>query len=232
MEKKRLFSVLSIFLAIVMVLSVITLPSIDAKADTKTTAINNFITNWYKVALGRKPNKSELTSWRKELTSGTTCGARAAYGFVFSDEYKKKKKSNDAYVTDLYKLMLGRTPDSKGKADWVKKLKNGTSREQVFAGFANSGEYYKICSNLGITAGYWAAGVDPNKLNNVNMFVNRLYDICLGRLGDQGGQADWTGKLISGKTTGSQCAHDFIFSDEYVKKNLTDGAYVKNLYKA
>ena len=232
MKKKRLFGALSILLAIIMVLSVISLPSINAKADTKTTEINKFITNWYKVALGRTPTKKELSSWRTELTTGVTCGSKAAYGFIFSSEYQKKKKSNDEYVTDLYKLMLGRTPAAKEKTGWVKKLKAGSSRESVFAGFANSVEYYTICKKLGITAGYWEAGVDPNQLNNVNMFVSRLYDVCLGRLGDKDGQADWVAKLIKGQITGSQCAHDFIFSDEYVKKNLTDGAYVKNLYKA
>ncbi len=250
MKQKRFLRTVSVLISLILFLSVINIPALSARADgldgqpwigveenteyivPNSAAMDDFISNWYKVALGRDPLKSELTTWKKELTGGVTCGSRAAYGFIFSAEYQNKKKSNSAFVTDLYKLMLGRTPDSAGKADWVNQLKKGKSREQIFAGFANSVEYYKICSKLKITAGYWEAGYNPNQLNSVNMFVERLYKVCLGRIGDQDGQIDWVNKLIKGQITGSKCAHDFIFSDEYVKKKLSNEDYVKNLYKA
>ncbi len=250
MKQKRLFRALSVLTSLIMFLSVLNIPALSVSADgidgepwigagenteyvvPNSAAMDDFISNWYKVALERDPYPSELKQWKKELTGGVTCGSRAAYGFIFSVEYQNKKKSNSAFVTDLYKLMLGRTPDASGKADWVNQLKKGKSREQIFAGFANSTEYYKICNKLKITAGYWEAGYNPNQLNSVNMFVERLYKVCLGRIGDKDGQIDWVNKLIKGQITGSQCAHDFIFSDEYVKKKLSNGDYVKNLYTA
>ncbi|MCR4649428.1 MAG: DUF4214 domain-containing protein [Lachnospiraceae bacterium] len=250
MKQKRFLRILSVLTSLILFLSVLNIPALSVSADgidgepwigagenteyvvPNSAAMDDFISNWYKVALGRDPYPSELKQWKKELTGGVTCGSRAAYGFIFSSEYQNKKKSNSAFVTDLYKLMLGRTPDAAGKADWVNQLKKGKSREQIFAGFANSAEYYKICSKLKITAGYWEAGYNPNQLNSVNMFVERLYKVCLGRIGDKDGQIDWVNKLIKGQITGSKCAHDFIFSEEYVKKKLSNGDYVKNLYKA
>ncbi len=233
MKRKRFFMAISVFLSLLIFLSVIITPAPTVNAESsQQAAINKFITNWYKVALGRKPTKSELSIWSNELTTGVTCGARAAYGFLFSPEYQNKKKSNEAFVTDCYKLLLGRNPDASGKSHWISQLQSGKSRAQVFAGFVNSTEYYQICAKLEITAGYWEAGINADQLNNVNMFVARLYKVCLGRLGDKNGQADWVKKLIKGQISGSKCAHDFIFSAEYTNKKLSNGEFVKNLYTA
>ncbi len=250
MNQKRFVRALSVLISLIMLVSLINIPALSAGAEgldgepridaegeneyviPNSAAMDDFISNWYKVALGRSPKNDELETWKKELTGGITCGSRAAYGFLFSTEYRNKNKSNSAFVNDLYQLMLGRTPDSEGKANWVNQLKKGKSREQVFAGFANSVEYYKICKKLNITAGYWEAGFNPNQLNSVNMFVERLYKVCLGRIGDKDGQEDWVTRLIKGQITGAKCAYGFIFSDEYVKKKLSNEDYIKNLYIA
>ncbi len=249
--KNRIIRLLCLALSMIVFLSVINLPALKVNAvegiETEeyefdlpdedfvtpaNAALDTFIKNWYKTALGRNPGSKELASWKKELNDGVTCGARAAYGFLFSAEYQNKKKSNSAFVEDCYKLLLGRDSDTSGKKKWVNQLKNGASRELVFAGFVNSVEFYNKCKKLNITAGYWETGYNPNQMNNVNMFVARLYKTCLGRIGDKDGQQDWVQKLIKGKITGSKCAHDFFFSKEFKDKKYTKGTYVKKLYTA
>lgn len=127
---------------------------------------------------------------------------------------------------------MGREPDEDGFNDWVGQLNDGKSRLEVFSGFANSQEFYNICENYGITAGRYVFGYDRATINNVNLFVERLYKTCLGRIGDKDGQKNWVEKLIKKQISGSECARSFIFSAEYINKGLSDAEFVENLYIA
>lgn len=63
-------------------------------------------------------------------------------------------------------------------------------------------------------------------------FVTRLYQVCLGRTPDPAGLADWTGKIVSGKLSGTQAAFNFVFSPEFTGKNYCNQDYVSQLYLA
>lgn len=228
--KKLLLSVLYIFLVSFMVISIVLVPSFESKASGGT--IDDFVERCYTVTLDRGSEPDGFSYWKGLLTDGKSVGTNVAYGFLFSQEYTNKNKSNEDYVTDLYALFMGREPDEDGYNYWVSQLYEGKSREEIFAGFANSQEFYNICSGYGITAGWYVIGYDRNQVNNVNLFVERLYKTCLGRIGDQGGQKNWVERLIAKQITGVECARCFIQSNEYVNKNLPYDEYVENLYLA
>ncbi len=221
---------LSVVLSLLMVLSVISLPTLKPKAAAGT--IDDFVERCYTVTLGRGSDPDGFADWKGQLTNGQAVGVHVAYGFLFSPEYTKKNKSPEDYVTDLYMLFMGREPDEAGFADWVGQLKDGKSRVEVFAGFANSQEFYNICESYGITAGRFVVGYDRYQVNDVNLFVERLYKVCFNRIGDRGGQRDWVEKLIGKQITGSECARNFIQSREYENLGLSDSDYVENLYIA
>ena len=220
---------LSVLMSLLMVLSVISLPTIKANAEG---GVDGFVERCYTVTLGRGSDPEGFADWKDQLLSGKSVGVNIAYGFLFSKEYTAKNTSNRTYVKDLYKLFMDREPDEAGFNDWVGKLEAGTSRHEVFAGFANSQEFYNICDGYGITAGSFVVGYDRNQVNSVNLFVERLYQTCLGRRGDRNGQKDWVNKLLKKEITGVECARCFIQSKEYTNKNLSDEEYVENLYKA
>ncbi len=226
---KKKMRVLSVVMSLLMILSVISFPTLKASAEG---GVDGFVERCYTVTLDRGSDATGFADWKDQLLNGKSVGVNIAYGFLFSQEYKNKNKSNDAYVKDLYKLFMDREPDEAGFNDWVGKLNDGKSREEVFAGFANSQEFYNICESYGITAGYFAVGYDRNQVNNVNLFVERLYQTCLGRRGDRGGQKDWVNKLLKKEITGIECARCFIQSKEYINKGLSDEDYVENMYKA
>ncbi len=234
MKKRKTFDVraLSIVLSLLMVLSVITFPTLKAKADEPAKTVDDFVERCYTVTLDRPSDPDGFADWKDQLLNGRAVGIEVAYGFLFSPEYTKKNKSNEDYVTDLYMLFMGRTPDEAGYNDWVGQLNNGKSRLEVYAGFANSLEFYNLCTEYGITAGRYVMGYDRATINNVNLFVERLYKICLGRIGDREGQKNWVEKLITKQISGTECARSFIQSAEYVNKGLYDENYVKNLYLA
>ena len=78
-------------------------------------------------------------------------------GFFFSEEYLKKNVSDEEYVSDLYRAFMGREYDQGGLDYWLDKMNNGYTRDEVFAGFANSPEFERICANYGITRGTYSA---------------------------------------------------------------------------
>ena len=221
---------LSIVLSLLMVLSVISFPTLKVKAEGGT--LDDFVERCYTVTLDRPSDVDGFNYWKGKLLNGEAVGNEVAYGFLFSKEYTNKNKSNSAYVRDLYMLFMGRDPDESGYNDWMNQLDEGKSRLEVFAGFANSQEFYNLCDSYGITAGRWVNGYDRYQINNVNLFVERFYKTCLGRRGDRDGQRNWVEKLLKKEISGSECARSFIFSQEYTNKGLSDEEFVENLYIA
>ena len=228
-RKKWTWRLMGMILTFVMIMTLAVIPDTMVRAEG---TIGDFVNRCYQVALDREADEAGYTDWTNQLNNGQSDGAFVAFGFVFSDEYKSKNKSNEDFVKDMYTLFFGREADEAGYADWVGRLNAGESRESVFAGFTNSEEFYNLCSSYGVTAGTHVEGYDRGQVNAVNMFVARMYKICLNRQGDQAGQADWTNKLLSHELTGIDCANGFIKSEEYTNLGLSNGDYVKNLYLA
>lgn len=173
-----------------------------------------FVTRNYELVLGRTPDSTGLNNWVNSLVNYQNTGAHVAYGFFFSQEYINSNTSNEEFVTTLYNVFLNRQPDAAGMADWVGQLEAGATREQVFAGVANSREFFNLCVGYGITAGHYVQGVDNTRQQNINAFVARLYGICLGRIGDYDGQASWVRQLINGENSGAGVGYGFFFSPE------------------
>ena len=69
---------------------------------------------------------------------------------------------------------------------------------------------------------------------DVQNFVSRFYTEVLGRTADQAGLDDWTNRLVTGTSAGSDVATGFIFSDEFMAKPefSDDGTFVTILYRA
>ena len=67
--------------------------------------------------------------------------------------------------------------------------------------------------------------------SGVEGFVTRLYEIALGRTPDPAGLANWSEQLKSRRATGIQVAFGFVFSPEFLAKNLSSAEYVECLYK-
>ncbi|MBR6383018.1 MAG: DUF4214 domain-containing protein [Lachnospiraceae bacterium] len=228
-QTKSSYKILGILISFALLLTIMNIPIIKAKASG---TVDDFVERCYQVTLDRNSDPDGMADWKGQLLNGEAVGVHVAYGFLFSAEYTKKNKSPEDYVTDLYMLFMGREPDEAGFEDWVGQLKDGKSRVEVFAGFANSQEFYNICESYGITCGRFVVGKDRIQVNNVNLFVERLYKITLGRIGDKDGQRNWVEKLINKQITGSECARAFIFSQEYTNKGLSDEEFVENLYLA
>ncbi len=194
-------------------------------------AAETFVARCYGLVLNRTPDSIGLNNWANSLVNNQNTGAHMAYGFFFSQEYINSNTSNEEFVTTLYNVFLDRAPDQGGLNDWVGQLEAGATREQIFAGVANSREFFALCNLYGITAGHYIQGIDNTRQQNVNAFVARLYSMCLGRNGDYDGQASWVRQLINHENSGAGVGYGFFFSPEFINRNLTNEEYVATLYR-
>lgn len=64
----------------------------------------------------------------------------------------------------------------------------------------------------------------------VKGFAWRLYETLLKRDADIAGWRAWLQQLDTGAITGAQAAEGFIFSDEFVNKNLSNDEFVERMY--
>ena len=196
-------------------------------------SVGDFVTRCYEVALGRSPDTTGYNNYLNNLNAGKACGGQVAHNFIFSQEYINKNKSNTEFVDDLYQMFFGRGRGSGEGQSWINELDAGVKdREQVFNGFVNSQEFFNLCKEYGITAGYYVSGVASSKQGGVNCFVERLYEVCLGRRSDISGQKTWASGLMAGTVTGSSCVHGFLFSPEFTNKNMNDLDFVAYTYRA
>ena len=107
-----------------------------------------YVRNFYQMALARQPNSSELSSWLSTLQTAYVQGPTQFLtamqnlgGSIFtSQEYINRNRSDHDYVYDLYKAYLFRDPDASGWSFWEQGCaQNG--RAAVRWGFDWSVEY-------------------------------------------------------------------------------------------
>ena len=111
--------------------------------------VTRFVARNYTEFLGRTYDVNGLNDWSGRINSGYGM-ENVAYGFVFSQECINMNLSNSDYVKMLYRGIFGRSYDDAGLNDWVNQLNNGTSRETVFWGFANSQEFANMVASYGL----------------------------------------------------------------------------------
>lgn len=207
------------------------------------SGVDGFVTRLYRVCLDRNPDEGGKNDWVSRLNNREVSGTVAAYGFIFSQEFRNKNLCNEHFVMQLYKAFMGREYDQGGLEYWIGQLEGGATREEVFNGFAQSAEFNAICENYGITRGDAIEipqyGTVPTgkcsvcgETDGVTAFVTRLYNVCLDREPDQGGLDDWTGKLWSHERSGKDVSFGFIFSEEFQNRGFSNDDYVEYLYKA
>jgi beta-N-acetylglucosaminidase len=113
--------------------------------------VTQFITRLYSVCFNRLPDEEGLNHNCTLLWDHTITATQMAHGFIFSQEFINLGLDDSAFVDSLYRSMMDREADEEGKNYWMDKLANGTSREEVFMGFAKSTEFNNLCKRYGVS---------------------------------------------------------------------------------
>jgi hypothetical protein len=192
----------------------------DCAVAISTTDVEDFVTRFYQMCLGRGPDRAGLDGWVKALLDGSQTGSDVAYGFVFSTEFLNQNTTDQEYLQVLYRAFFNRQPDAGGMQGWLDAMASGVSREDVLKGFIYATEFNELCREYDIMP------------NPVAAFVTRFYQLCLKRDPDIAGLDGWVSSLLSGANVGADVAEGFIFSPEFTKSVVTDEEYITILYKA
>lgn len=201
----------------------------DPGNEMDVEKFGEFVTRLYWNVIGRAPAPSEVDFWVDRVVNGDT-GASIAYGFFFSEEFQNKELGDGEYVDILYQTMFGNPGDSEGRNLWLGELETGFSRLYVYQGFAESEQFGALCQQYGIQRGTVGL-IEARDLNrNVTQFVSRNYSKALGRTPDAGGLNDWCGWILDKTFPPEAVVDNFIFSDEFEKKELSNEEFVNVLY--
>lgn len=193
--------------------------------------VEDFVKRLYRNILQRDADGGGLEAWVSVLKSGKEQGAKVAQGFIESDEFKSRVISNADYIRLLYNTFFDREADPTGLEGWLGVLDSGLSRMHVFKGFAESPEFTGLCDEYGITRGNVTLTAPMDQNENITKFVIRCYRLCLGRDADPDGLNAWCSQILNGKNTAKEAAYGFVFSGEFISRNLSNSDYVKILYK-
>jgi hypothetical protein len=223
------------------------------------TQVTAFVRRFYKEVLGRTEeginSDPQVSTWINKLINKEANGAEVAYGFAKSKEFTNRDLNNAQFLTTMYKAFFDREPDADGYNDWYNKLQSGqVSREQVIAGFTNSGEFQALCKKFGINAGSLniaakpqpASTLSPLNVDTTNVdpaqldaFVERLYDKALVRPSDAGGKEYWKGCILNGKDDQGReydirtvISKGFLNSQEYKNRDRNNAEFVLDCYAA
>jgi hypothetical protein len=195
---------------------------------TPISPVDDFVTRFYRLILGREPDPAGLNGWVDDLQNGNKTACDIAFGFVFSLEFIDRATSDDEFVAIMYHAFFDRDPDVAGFNGWLDVLQSGGLRKDVLEGFLFSQEFSDLADSFGITA----CKVTPGPRDLVEEFVVRFYRLILDREPDPAGKDGWVNDLLNGIRTGSDIAHGFIFSPEFINRMTSNPEYLTILYRA
>ncbi|MBO7450314.1 MAG: DUF4214 domain-containing protein [Clostridiales bacterium] len=230
--KTRILKILAASMTAILLFTFFPILSANVSASDNDQELREFVTRLYQVCLKRDPDNDGLNYWTGELKNKNQTGVAVASGFIFSSELQEKSYSNEEYVKVMYDAFFGREADADGLNYWVKCMNDGMNRQDIFKGFANSNEFFELCGSFDVVAGTYITEYDFNKVIRTNFFVERLYNVVLGRKCDKDGMMYWTNELLSGRTSGTSAAYGFFFAGEYADSNKYYSEYIDDLYKA
>ncbi len=106
--------------------------------EYKQLSIREKIFSFYRYILGREPSEEEVGYWANEYNKGLSW-SKIAQCFFASQEFRNKSPVEK--VSALYRVVLGRDPDSEGLQFWVNAYRNGMSLREIVEAFLNSPEF-------------------------------------------------------------------------------------------
>lgn len=170
---------------------------------TSAEHLNTVIDNHYVALLNRHADAEGMTTWVSRMQAGVR-EEQIIASLVSSDEYVKKPYN--AYVIQVYKDLLGRSPDTTGQVFWVNELAGGRPYSSVVDGITASNEFR-------------------------GALIDSAYVTYLGRHADSGGLQTWLGQMGSGRQI-EDIQVQLIASDEfYGRAGGSTAGFVTLLYQ-
>ncbi len=198
---------------------------LNLHAKSSADKVEAFVTRLYENILNRTPDSAGFNYWVKQLLFENKSATSVAKDFFRSKEFEDANLSDEEFVRRTYLTLLNREPEPTGLSYWVNELENhGKLRDQIFYGFALSDEFTSLCQeDFGILA--------HNKNDEREAFIERFYNLVLGRRADGAGIEYWNKELKTHRKSASDIAKGFFFSKEFTEKNYDDKKFLTVVYR-
>ena len=191
-----------------------------------------YVTRLYRYFLSREPDSEGLVAWTELMKTKRCTGAKAVYGFVYSREYQAMNISDGEFVSQLYRIIFGREPDREGLNAWLGVLNNCATRKKVLEGFLNSDEMRSACMRMGVDPGLFRSSEYVDINYGASSYAAMLYREMLGRRPEADELEAWTYNLTEGGFGAVLTARNFMESDEFTARKLTNRRFVECMYRA
>lgn len=112
--------------------------------------VREFVQRLYTKALNREGETEGVEDWTNRINMGIMSAEDVAKDFFSAEEFQNRELRDEEYVEVLYQTFMDRGSDAVGKADWVNRLQDGMTREQVLEGFSRSVEFTQILQDYGL----------------------------------------------------------------------------------
>jgi len=199
-------------------------------AEIKDPTFEDFVERLYVVALNRPSEPEGKAFWVEKVENGEYNGADCARFFLLdAPEFMNRNLGDSDFLEILYHTFYDRESDEAGKACWMNRLEEGTSRRDVVNDFIESTEWCNVCATYGVRSGAIYHGAEFPSRNAIN-FATRLYTCCLGREPEEKGLQYWALALTNIEQTGCTAAKNFFKSEEFLNLHLKDDEYIRRLY--
>lgn len=173
----------------------------------------DYVRAMYNRGLGREPDAEGWDGWTAQLDAGTL--SRTQLGVMFSESAEQILRTQarvDAgfWIEDpvasaiarIYYTALGRAPDGDGLSAWRTHVEtNDVTLNQVAASFVGSQEFLNLYGGL-----------------DTGGFVDRLYQVALGRAPDAAGRAAWIEAIDNHGATRGDMVLAFSQSQEMIDR--------------
>ena len=159
-------------------------------------ALAGFVTRLYFASFLRLPDYPGQMGWMAELRGGATLSS-VSNGFAWSPEFLQRygNLDNRGFVTQMYRNVLNREPDTAGATYWTQKLDSGElTRGDVLRGFSESTEFKGLTAN--------------------DVFITDAYVAMLRRVPSQSDFNAWMMSMDQG-TSGADAVAVMLGWDEY-----------------
>lgn len=200
------------------------------EGESSTKSVDYFVERMYQLALQRRYDWEGYFYWTGKLQSNELSGADLAAQFIESPEFEGRNLSDQKYIEILYAVFFDRRADKEGMKYWKNELASGKDRHEILAGFVNSEEFAKVCSDYGITRGIMF-GKNEKARDNIYHYVMRMYTKALDRIGEDEGALYWTFLIENHCMSAEDVAKEFFNSPEFLNKNLSDDEFIRVLYR-
>lgn len=205
------------------------MPDSACPLPTSENAAYEFVENAYKLVLGRTPSSEEVIAWSNQLTNKAEAVDVLA-GLVFSDEASRLNLSDSDFINRINKLLTGADASESTLNSMLELINAGYSRKYIYSRIANSNATVMNINLYGLIPGTYQSDSESDTQLGLVQFVNMLYVNFLGRQPDIAGRDSWVLAIRNGQS-GPQAAADFFNSSEYLEKNISNEAFVTQLYQ-